>query len=102
MSQYVQREQGLSGPYVITLGTAGGPRWSADETGESRQGIATAIVVDDGWYLVDCGSGIGRQIRAAGLSLADLKGVFITHMHSDHIVDLASLVLLPRMRYRVV
>lgn len=93
MSQYVQREQGLSGPYVITLGTAGGPRWSADETGESRQGIATAIVVDDGWYLVDCGSGIGRQIRAAGLSLADLKGVFITHMHSDHIVDLASLVL---------
>lgn len=93
MSQYIQEERGLAAPYVITLGTAGGPRWWADHEGRPRQGIATAVVVEDGWYLVDCGSGVGRQIRAAGLSIADLKGVFITHMHSDHVVDLASLVL---------
>src|SRR5699024_10693051 len=37
--------------------------------------------------------GVGRQIRSAGLSMATLKGIFITHMHSDHIVDLASLML---------
>lgn len=80
-------------PYVVTLGTAGGPRWWTDHQGAPRQGIATAIVVDDGWYLVDCGSGVGRQIQAAGLSMADLKGIFITHMHSDHIVDLGSLML---------
>ncbi|NLZ98634.1 MAG: MBL fold metallo-hydrolase [Micrococcus sp.] len=80
-------------PYVVTLGTAGGPRWWTDNQGQPRQGIATAVVVEDGWYLVDCGSGVGRQIRSAGLSMVDLKGIFITHMHSDHIVDLASLML---------
>lgn len=80
-------------PYVVTLGTAGGPRWWSDHQGSPRQGIATAVVVDDGWYLVDCGSGVGRQIQAAGLSMANLKGIFITHMHSDHIVDLGSLML---------
>src|SRR5699024_6520799 len=80
-------------PYVVTLGTAGGPRWWTDSQGQPRQGIATAVVVEDGWYLVDCGSGVGRQIRSAGLSMVDLKGIFITHMHSDHIVDLASLML---------
>lgn len=80
-------------PHVVTLGTAGGPRWWSDHQGAPRQGIATAVVVEDGWYLVDCGSGVGRQIQAAGLSMADLKGIFITHMHSDHIVDLGSLML---------
>src|SRR5699024_1987130 len=80
-------------PQVVTLGTAGGPRWWRDDRGAPRQGIATAIVVEDGWYLVDCGSGVGRQINSAGLTLSDLKGIFITHMHSDHIVDLGSLML---------
>lgn len=81
------------GPRVITLGTAGGPRWWVDNKSQSRQGISTAIVFEDSWYLIDCGSGLGRQIRASGLSLENLKGVFITHMHSDHVVDLASLIL---------
>lgn len=88
------RAKNLStGPHVITLGTAGGPRWWTDSQDYPRQGIATAIIVNDGWYLVDCGSGVGRQLRAAGLSLENLKGIFITHMHSDHVVDLASLIL---------
>src|SRR5699024_6834441 len=69
------------------------PRWWVDNKSQSRQGISTAIVFEDSWYLIDCGSGLGRQIRASGLSLENLKGVFITHMHSDHVVDLASLIL---------
>ncbi|MFB2572504.1 MBL fold metallo-hydrolase [Micrococcus sp. IITD107] len=76
--------------HVITLGTAGGPRFWR---GASRTGIATAVVVDDGFYLVDCGHGVGRQIERAGLALGDLKGVFITHLHSDHTVDLNTLGL---------
>lgn len=82
-----------SAPHVVTLGTAGGPRWWTDAQGQPRQGIATAIVVNNAWYLVDCGSGVGRQIRSSGLSMVDLRGVFVTHMHSDHTVDLASLML---------
>jgi ribonuclease BN (tRNA processing enzyme) len=42
---------------------------------------------------VDCGQGAGRQANAAGLDMADLGGIFITHMHSDHTVDLPSMLL---------
>lgn len=80
-------------PYVITLGTAGGPRWWKDHHGAPRFGIATAVVVNDSWYLVDCGQGAGRQANAAGLDMANLGGIFITHMHSDHTVDLPSMLL---------
>ncbi|MCW4467140.1 MBL fold metallo-hydrolase [Glutamicibacter sp. MNS18] len=80
-------------PHVITLGTAGGPRWWKNQEGEPRFGISTAVVVGDRWYLVDCGQGAGRQANAAGLKMADLAGVFITHMHSDHTVDLPSMLL---------
>ena len=74
-------------PHVITLGTAGGPVWSSDGR---RAGIATAIVVGDRTYLVDAGSGVGRQLRRAGREFDSLRAVFITHLHSDHIVDLAA------------
>ena len=73
-------------PKAVLLGTSGGPRWWSD-----RAGIATAVVVDDGFYLVDCGSGVGRQLSRAGLRLDDLRGVFVTHLHSDHVIDLAGL-----------
>lgn len=86
-------EQQQDQPYVVTLGTAGGPRWWSDHQGHPRSGIATAVVVNRTWYLVDCGQGAGRQAAAAGLRMADLGGVFITHMHSDHTVDLPSLLL---------
>lgn len=80
-------------PYVVTLGTAGGPRWWKDHQGEPRFGISTAVVVGETWYLVDCGQGAGRQANAAGLAMSNLGGIFITHMHSDHTVDLPSLLL---------
>ena len=82
-------------PHVITLGTAGGPVWSSDGR---RAGIATAIVVGDRTYLVDAGSGVGRQLRRAGREFDSLRAVFITHLHSDHIVDLAALMVFGIMR----
>ncbi len=44
-------------------------------------------------YLVDCGSGVTRQLRRARL-LKDLHQVFLTHLHSDHDCDLFNLFLL--------
>ncbi len=78
---------------VITLGTAGGPRWWTPMTAESRFGISTAIVVGDRSYLVDTGQGAGRQFARAGLSMDALGGIFLTHLHSDHTTDLAHLAL---------
>lgn len=80
-------------PKIITLGTAGGPRWWTPMTNESRFGISTAVVVGDRSYLVDLGMGAGRQFTRAGLDISSLAGVFITHLHSDHTTDLANLAL---------
>ncbi|WP_221586383.1 MBL fold metallo-hydrolase [Microbacterium sp. G2-8] len=80
-------------PRVITLGTAGGPRWWTSGQPIRRTGIATAIQVGEAFYLVDCGHGVGRRINEAGLSLKNLRGIFLTHLHSDHTVDLASLAV---------
>ncbi len=94
-------------PQVITLGTAGGPRvWTFDDNSEPRCGIATAVVVGDKWYLVDCGQSVYRQIRKSGLDLNKLAGIFITHLHSDHVIDLANILTLSfydmKMKDRVI
>lgn len=87
-------------PYVQCLGTAGGPTiWLEEdphhpELGACRCGISTAIVTSPTrWYLVDAGHGAYMQARRAGLSIEHLGGVFITHLHSDHIIDLNNFVL---------
>ena len=43
--------------------------------------------------LVDCGSGVTQRLLAAGLSGRDLDALLLTHLHSDHIVDLFQLVI---------
>jgi ribonuclease BN (tRNA processing enzyme) len=81
---------------LVLLGTAGGPVWYGH-----REGIASAVVVDDHVYLVDCGEGVGQQYRRAGFApfegrqtLRGLRGIFLTHLHSDHCVDYFNLWLL--------
>jgi ribonuclease BN (tRNA processing enzyme) len=74
--------------HVVTLGTAAGPAIRGP-----RLGISTAVVVDGQLYLVDCGLGMVRQAVAAGLTMDRLRALFITHLHSDHIVELPGLLL---------
>ncbi|MEX5235338.1 MBL fold metallo-hydrolase [Kocuria arenosa] len=82
---------------VVLLGTGGGPNWPV---GAEREGIATALVVDGKYYLIDAGEGVGPQLRKAKLGtwqhtndgpLDALRAVFLTHLHSDHICDLSNL-----------
>ncbi|MDV2978479.1 UNVERIFIED_CONTAM: MFS transporter [Actinomycetes bacterium ARC8] len=80
-------------PHVVTLGTAGGPRWWTGENAGKRAGISTAVVVGDSVYLVDAGTGVGNQLMKAGFTPANLRGIFLTHLHSDHTIDLASLAI---------
>lgn len=93
MSVSAQSTDHVHRDHVITLGTAGGPRWWERGRPSNRCGISTAVVVDGGFYVVDCGHGVGRRIHEAGLDFKDLRGIFITHLHSDHTVDLGSLAL---------
>ncbi|MGH3652984.1 MBL fold metallo-hydrolase [Glutamicibacter sp.] len=80
-------------PHVVTLGTAGGPRWWTGENAGKRAGISTAVVIGDSVYLVDAGTGVGNQLMKAGFSPSNLRGIFLTHLHSDHTIDLASLAI---------
>lgn len=81
-------------PYVVTLGTAGGPRfWGAGAQQGHRCGISTAVVVGDAVYLVDCGRASASQFAAAGLNPKQLRSIFLTHLHSDHTVDLSGFLL---------
>lgn len=58
----------------------------------SRAGGAVAVVRDDGhWVLIDAGRAAAQRAIDAGLDLTELSAVFITHHHSDHISDLATL-----------
>jgi ribonuclease BN (tRNA processing enzyme) len=74
---------------LILLGTAGGPTPK-----RSRAAPAQALVIDGSIFVVDCGNGVGRQMALAGLRLENLRHVFITHHHSDHVADLTTLPLL--------
>lgn len=80
---------------VVMLGT-GTP--NADP---ERSGPAVAVVVRGRAYLVDCGPGVVRRAAAAaakgivGLEAEKLGIVFVTHLHSDHTLGLADLMLTP-------
>ena len=58
-----------------------------------RYGPAQVICHQNQAILVDCGSGVTQRLLAAGLSGRSLDAVFLTHLHSDHIVDLFQLVI---------
>lgn len=81
---------------LVLLGTAGGSNPKA-----TRCGFSNAVVVGDSAYLVDCGEGVAQQMWRAGLTLnqtfdkgsrSTVRGIFITHLHADHIVDLVNLL----------
>lgn len=74
---------------LTLLGTAAGPPPVV-----GRFGTSSALVVDGRTYVIDCGRGSLSQFVAAGLSLPSLAGIFLTHLHSDHIVDYFSYPLL--------
>lgn len=74
---------------LVLLGTAGGPTWYGPD---APHGISSALVVDGHAYIVDFGSGAFRQMRAAGIKPGDAKALFVTHLHSDHVIDLPALL----------
>ncbi|MER5754253.1 MBL fold metallo-hydrolase [Streptomyces sp. NPDC002088] len=74
---------------VVLLGTNGGPPPLAD-----RYGISSALVVNGRTYVVDCGRGAVTQYLRAGLSMPSLAGIFLTHLHADHVVDYYAFPLL--------
>ena len=74
---------------LILLGTGGGPTPKPN-----RSAPAQVIVVNGVSYVIDCGNGVARQMVLAGVPLASIRDVFITHQHSDHNADYGNLLWL--------
>ncbi len=75
---------------LVLLGTAGAPMPVA-----GRGGISSALIVDERVFVIDCGRGSPSAFASAGLDFRRLEAVFITHLHADHIGDLAGMILYP-------
>jgi ribonuclease Z len=51
------------------------------------------IIRDGEQFLLDCGEGTQRQVVKAGLGLKKKLKIFITHMHADHALGLAGILM---------
>jgi ribonuclease BN (tRNA processing enzyme) len=72
---------------IVFLGTKGGPRV---DVGPSNP--ANLVVVNDTPFVIDCGMGVSRQLASAGVPLASVKYILISHHHSDHNLEYGNLV----------
>lgn len=89
--QFKQNEKGQAlldekeGITIVTVGTASPIPGERVQTG-------TAVIVNGHFFMFDVGDGVVQKAENLGLPLDRLDGIFITHWHSDHFMDLASLV----------
>ncbi|MCY1276163.1 Ribonuclease Z [compost metagenome] len=74
---------------LLLLGTKGGPSMlQAKSLPQS-----SVLLVGDDAYLLDAGYGASLRLVQAGIPLRNIKGIFITHLHSDHVLDYPSVLM---------
>ena len=75
---------------VILLGTASGPRAFVD-----KAGISTLVEAGGERFLFDAGRGFMQRLVQAGFPMNAVTKLFLTHLHSDHVVGVPDLMLSP-------
>jgi ribonuclease Z len=70
---------------VFTIGT-GSPMTAQ----KASSGIG--IFVNEKFFIFDVGDGVVKKAENMNLPLAELDGIFLTHYHSDHFIDLPYLI----------
>jgi ribonuclease BN (tRNA processing enzyme) len=73
---------------LVLLGTQGGPLIRSYKQTPSANLIVYKYVP----FVIDTGYGATFRLKEAGINLASLKYIFITHLHSDHYLDLGPLL----------
>lgn len=73
---------------VVLLGTKGGPAIRAG----GAMPTSSLLELDGRRAVVDCGLGVTKGLVEAGMDLKTLDLIFITHLHSDHILELGPLI----------
>jgi ribonuclease Z len=75
---------------VILLGTASGPTFNAQ-----RLGISTLVVAGPEKLLFDAGRSVTTGMTRLAVNPVDVTRIFLTHLHSDHVISLPELLLFP-------
>jgi ribonuclease BN (tRNA processing enzyme) len=73
---------------LVTLGVQAGP-----PPVPNRTGISSTLKIGSDLYQIDCGLGSLNAFTNAGFRFDDLNAMFITHLHTDHMVDYWSFFL---------
>lgn len=85
---------------LVLLGTTGGVSWFS---GSNRASSSSALVVGDAIYLIDLGQGSTYRLsqafneetgEASSTFLKEVRALFFTHLHQDHIADYPTLLLI--------
>ncbi|MER8827395.1 MBL fold metallo-hydrolase [Mesorhizobium sp. M0938] len=73
---------------LVLLGSKGGPALRPGGPWPS----SSLLEIGGRNIVVDCGLGVTRGLVDAGTSLKTLDLIFITHLHSDHVLELGPLI----------
>ncbi|BCG81078.1 MBL fold metallo-hydrolase [Mesorhizobium sp. 113-3-3] len=73
---------------LVLLGSKGGPALRPGGPWPS----SSLLEIGGRTIVVDCGLGVTRGLVDAGISLKALDVIFITHLHSDHVLELGPLL----------
>lgn len=73
---------------LVLLGSKGGPAIRPGGPWPS----SSLLEIGGRKIVVDCGLGVTRGLPDAGIGLKALDLVFITHLHSDHVLELGPLI----------
>ncbi|TPM05972.1 MBL fold metallo-hydrolase [Mesorhizobium sp. B2-3-11] len=73
---------------LVLLGSKGGPALRPGGPWPS----SSLLEIGGRAIVVDCGLGVTRGLVDAGISLKALDLIFITHLHSDHVLELGPLI----------
>ena len=74
--------------FVALLGTKGGPAINPG----SNMPTSNLLNLDGRKIVIDCGLGVARGLTNQGMHLKELNLIFVTHLHSDHYLELGPLL----------
>ena len=66
-----------------------------------RFGPANLITTGKWKVLVDCGSGVTQRLDEINISAAKIDALLLTHLHSDHVIDIYQLIISSWHSYKV-
>ena len=75
---------------LVLLGTKGGPSLRAE--GASFLPTSSHLAMAGRSIIIDCGLGVTASMVKAGYPLTGLTDIFVTHCHSDHVLEFGALL----------